>query len=109
MLLKINLNNPAFNLLFRSYGEEISVSRADPDDNNTLTLIESFTAVVRYNGGKNRLQGMGTIENNSDWIVLFRDNTQPILKGDRITRADGTYLYVFQSLENILHCQEGQI
>ena len=76
--------------------ERVTLSRTDPDNNNRLTEIEQFDAVVVPNtSSANRLEQTGQIINRNKYLVCPLNSTEAIKRGDVITRADGeTRLFV---------------
>ena len=102
--LNMRITDTDFSDIVNATKESVKLSRPSKNDPQTLRLVETFDASVLPNSGRNYLQQEGTIISNAAHIVFPINNTEPILKGDRLTRSDGTHIYVRQpnSINNML-------
>lgn len=96
MTLDMRITDPEFSDIVNATKEPVKLARPSKNDPQTLRLVETFDACVFPNSGRNYLQQEGTIISDAAYQVFPINSTEQILKGDRITKADGTHIYVRQ-------------
>lgn len=94
MSLNMRITDSEFADIVNATKASVKLSRPSKNNPQTLRLVETFDACVFPNSGRNYLQQEGTIVSDAAYTVFPINNTESILKGDRLTQADGTHIYV---------------